>query len=413
MLSAASNGEALVRSGNMRTDAHTIEDCNQTAAAGSSPLMTVSLCGDVMTGRGIDQALRHPGDPTLYETFVKDAREYLALAERAHGPIPRPLDEAYLWGAAATEWNRTRPDARIINLETSITTSGDSWPRKAVHYRMHPRNIGCLQSANISCCALANNHVLDWGYAGLCQTLETLWQAKLPFAGAGRNLSEAASPVVQSLHGKGRMIVFALGSVTSGIPWAWAAGDSHPGVNLWEGWPADRLRRLRAAVVRLKRQGDLVIVSIHWGSNWEHVIPAERQELAHRLIDEASVDLVFGHSSHHVQGIEVYRQRLILYGCGDFLNDYEGISGYEAFRGDLGLLYFATVDPATGRLVRLEMLPTQVRRMSVQRASPADAEWLAESLRRDCRPFGTRVDIGQDGRLHLRWHDDFEPGLAC
>ena len=75
-----------------------------------------------------------------------------------------------------------------------------------------------------------------------------------------------------------------------------------------------------------------MVASVHWGSNWGYDIPREQTVFAHRLIDEAGVDIIHGHSSHHVRAIEVYKDRLILYGCGDFLNDYEGISGYEEFR---------------------------------------------------------------------------------
>ena len=71
---------------------------------------------------------------------------------------------------------------------------------------------------------------------------------------------------------------------------------------------------------------------------------------AHWLVD-GGVDIVHGHSSHHPRPIEVYRDRLILYGCGDFIDDYEGIEGYEQYRDDLVLMYFATLSPATGELI--------------------------------------------------------------
>ncbi len=77
-----------------------------------------------------------------------------------------------------------------------------------------------------------------------------------------------------------------------------------------------------------------MVVSIHWGGNWGYGIPGEQRQFAHRLIDQAGVDVVHGHYSHHAKGIEVYHDKLILYGCGDFLNDYEGISGQERFRGE-------------------------------------------------------------------------------
>ncbi|MFP4088181.1 MAG: CapA family protein, partial [Desulfobacteraceae bacterium] len=124
------------------------------------------MCGDVMTGRGIDQILPHPGDPVLYEPYVRDARRYVALAEEANGPIPHPVAFDYIWGDAIAEMERMNPDLRLINLETSVTTSDDYWKGKGINYRMHPKNIPCITAAKIDFCALSNNHTLDWGYAG-------------------------------------------------------------------------------------------------------------------------------------------------------------------------------------------------------------------------------------------------------
>ena len=87
-----------------------------------------------------------------------------------------------------------------------------------------------------------------------------------------------------------------------------------------------------ADAVGRQRPDDLIIVSVHWGSNWGYDVPEEQRRFAHALIDKAGVSVVHGHSSHHPKAIEVYRDRLILYGCGDFLNDYEGIKGYEELK---------------------------------------------------------------------------------
>lgn len=72
-----------------------------------------------------------------------------------------------------------------------------------------------------------------------------------------------------------------------------------------------------------KRLGDITVVSVHWGSNWGYEVDDRQIDFAHRLIDEG-VDVVHGHSSHHPRPIEVYREKLILYGCGDTVDDYEG-----------------------------------------------------------------------------------------
>ena len=362
-------------------------------------VITLFLCGDVMTGRGLDQILRYPGDAELHEPSVKDARFYYQLAEKAHGPIPRPVNDDYLWGDAIQEWNRFQPEVRIVNLETAITSSNRFWKGKEIHYRMSPKNIGCLLAAKIGCCTLANNHVLDWDYEGLEETLRSLERVGIQTAGAGRNMTAAQAPAIVDVPTKGRVLVLSFGFESSGIPRAWLAGESRPGVNLLPNLSDATIQRIRATITSHRRAGDVIIASMHWGSNWGHSIPIEQRRFAHRLIDLAEVDIVHGHSLHHVKGIEVYRNRLILYGCGDFLTDYEGISGYEVFRGDLALMYFATLETSSGRLVRLRLAPVQVQRMRLRHPSPPDVAWFQRVLNRECEQLGTRVDLSENGTL--------------
>jgi poly-gamma-glutamate synthesis protein (capsule biosynthesis protein) len=93
----------------------------------------------------------------------------------------------------------------------------------------------------------------------------------------------------------------------------------------------------------------------------------------------------------------------VLYGCGDFLTDHEGISGYEEFRGDLALMYFPTVDTATGELIELRITPMQVRRVQAIRASPTDAKWVFETLTCISEEFGGRIDLlPGDGHPKMR-----------
>lgn len=368
----------------------------------SPPLITFFLCGDVMTGRGVDQILSHPSDPRLYEPALKSARGYVELAEARGGPIPRSVDATYIWGDALAELARVSPDVKIINLETAVTASDDYWPGKGIHYRMHPRNIPCLTAAAIDVCALANNHVLDWGYAGLGETLDTLRGAGIRTAGAGRDVVEAAAPALVEVAERGRVAVFSFGSETGGIPRAWAASATTPGVNFLPDLSPHTARAVARALRAVRQPRTIVVVSLHWGENWGYRIPRSQQTFARTLIDEAGVDVVHGHSSHHPKAIELYRDRPIFYGCGDFLTDYEGIGGYEGFRGELSLMYFPTLDALTGRLVRLAMTPTRVERFRVTRASPEEARWLADVLTREGQRFGTHVSLTEDHRLTLR-----------
>ena len=367
-------------------------------AAAAAPTLTLFLCGDVMTGRGIDQVLAQPSRPALFEDHVSDARDYVRLAERAHGPIARPVPFAYPWGEALAEIDRVDPALRIVNLETAVTTCDDAWAGKGIHYRMHPANIGCLTVAGIDACVLANNHVLDWGHDGLAETLQVLKAAGLRTAGAGENEEKAAAPAILDLPGGGRVLLFAAASGSSGVPRGWRAGRNRPGLCLLDDLGPRSAEELAARIAMQRRPGDTTIVSLHWGGNWGYEIGRDERAFAHSLID-AGVDLVHGHSSHHARAFEVYRHRLILYGCGDFINDYEGIGGNEAFRGDLAVAYFVKL--AAGKLQQLTLMPFRPERFSLRHAGMEDVSWLLETLNRECRPFG--VQLAQvDGALIYR-----------
>lgn len=359
------------------------------------------LCGDVMTGRGIDQVLAHPCSPELYEDYAGSAEDYVLLAEQASGRIPRHNGPSYVWGVALDELDRMQPDARIINLETAVTRSNDH-VRKGINYRMSPENTQCLAAAKIDCCALANNHVLDWGRAGLSETLATLQSLDIKATGAGQNCREARAPAVRDLP-NGRIVVLSFGCVSSGIPPDWAATSDDPGVNLLPGLRAADASRTADEITAIKRPGDLVVVSIHWGSNWGYDVPDEQTSFARTLIDKAGVSIVHGHSSHHPKAIEVYRNRLILYGCGDFLNDYEGIRGYERYRGDLALMYFADLEPATGVLQALRIIPLQINRFQLARASSRDIDSVQQTLHRESLQFATSVLREPDKQLAVSW----------
>ncbi|MGE0196323.1 MAG: CapA family protein, partial [Methylocystis sp.] len=284
------------------------------------------LCGDVMIGRGVDQILPWPCPSKLYEEYVASAEDYVRLAEAASGPIPRAVDPSYIWGDACAALRAYAPDLRIVNLETSVTRS-ETAEHKAINYRVSPQNAECLRAFGIDCCALANNHVLDWGPSGLVETLDTLERLGVAVAGAGRTIEDAQRPAVLEIPGKGRVVVLSFALPDSGTPFDWAATRASPGVNL-----LPDLSLASAAIAcdlarNATRPGDILVVSIHWGSNWGYRVSNAQRQFAHRLIEDAGASIIPGHSSHHPKGFEVHRDRLVLYGCGDFLNDYEGISG--------------------------------------------------------------------------------------
>lgn len=364
-------------------------------------MVTLFLCGDVMLGRGVDQILPDPGDPRLQEHYAGNARTYVELAEAVSGPIPRPVGFSWPWGDALPVLDQAGPDVRVINLETSITRSDAFAAGKAVHYRMSPGNLPALVAARPDVCVLANNHVLDFGHEGLADTLDSLADAGLRTAGAGGDLDEARRPATVAVPGGGRVVVFSCGMASSGIPASWAATADHPGVDFLLGPSEAGAAEIADRVQAIKRLGDMVVVSVHWGSNWGYELAPGQVHFAHRLIDQG-VDVVHGHSSHHLRPIEIYAGKLILYGCGDFIDDYEGITGYEEFRDDLRLLYLVSVEPTSGQLAELRIVPMQARRMRLHHACGTDARWVRDVLDRISHPYGTTADLERDNVIKVR-----------
>jgi poly-gamma-glutamate synthesis protein (capsule biosynthesis protein) len=154
-------------------------------------------------------------------------------------------------------------------------------------------------------------------------------------------------------------------------------------------------------IMRVRQPDDVVVVSIHWGPNWGHDVPHWQQRFARTLIDGADVSIIHGHSSHHAKAMEIYGDRLILYGCGDFLNDYEGIEGHDEYRDDLAVMYFADIDPTNRDVVDLELVPLQIKQFHLVRPSQDEVRWLAETLDRESQRFGLSVTPLSNGRIEV------------
>jgi poly-gamma-glutamate capsule biosynthesis protein CapA/YwtB (metallophosphatase superfamily) len=363
---------------------------------------TLVLAGDVMTGRGVDQILAEPGSPRLRERYVVDARSYVELAEQANGPIPSPVSDEWPWGDALAAMDDVAPAVRVMNLETGVTSCEDFAVAKGIHYRMSPANLGSLAVARVDAWALANNHVLDHGTAGLLETLEVLRRAGLRTTGAGRDADAAWAPVTIPCADH-RVVVLSVAHVSSGVPPSWAAGQHHPGVALLPDLSEATAEMVADATRRMSRSGDIRVVSVHWGGNWGYDVPREQRRFAHRLVD-AGVHVLHGHSSHHPRPVEIYHDAIVLYGCGDLVNDYEGIGGYERFRDDLRLLHVVRLAPGSGRVERVTLVPFQARRMRLWRAATEDASGLARTISRISRPGGTGVRLCEDGSLEVSPH---------
>jgi poly-gamma-glutamate synthesis protein (capsule biosynthesis protein) len=190
--------------------------------------------------------------------------------------------------------------------------------------------------------------------------------------------------------------------VSSGVPRAWAARAARSGVALLPALSDRAARALARHVAAHRRRGDRVVVSLHWGGNWGLAVPPAHQAFARRLVELGAADVVHGHSSHHPLAIEVWRGRAILYGCGDLVNDYEGIGGHGSLRCDVGCLYLLTLD-AEGLLRRLEIEPLMLRRFRLQAADAAARRWLLSIFDEGGRALGSRAQWMGEGRLQVAW----------
>jgi poly-gamma-glutamate capsule biosynthesis protein CapA/YwtB (metallophosphatase superfamily) len=331
-----------------------------------------------MLGRLIDQLFPHHNEEPDDAKHISHFKKFHKIDTFPH---------SYVWGDTVPIFNNA--DLRIINLETSVTSHNQKWPNKAFNYRMNPVNLECLQVVNIDFCSLANNHTLDYSYQGMYDTIKALDERSIKWAGVGNNLSEAQRPAILTFAGGIKIACFSYADHYK----YWAAKDNSPGINFVdpEHVTEEFFVNLGKKIEVLKNNENvrLVSVSIHWGGNYNWEPSSEFTDFAHRLVD-CGVDLIHGHSSHHVQGIEIYKQKIIIYGCGDFVDDY---AVDDHYRNDLSFLYCLDLDTTNNQWARLELIPTRIKHFQVNFASGEDKQWLRETMTKLSTKFKTKFQI--------------------
>lgn len=370
---------------------------------------TLLICGDVMTGQGIAPLLPPTGART--RRSMRSALDYVHHAGSRPPParedpghadsLPRPVCFDYPWGDALSLLRRAAPDLRLANLEASITTRGTP-AAPPIHARLSPQQLPALAALGVQGVVLAGPHALDWGPSGLHDTLHSLREAGIAGVGAGLDREQAAQEGQWLLPGRGRLRLLAYGHASCGLTAAAAAGEGRPGINWLRDLDAGAVAEIAARVAAQRREGDLVVVSLHWGAQWGYEVTAEQRRFAHALVDTAGVDLVWGQASRHPRPIEVYRGRLILYGVGTFLKDAGWAVGHEHLRPELAALYLPRL-AADGSLRELCLWPVHVHLFRLRRACASETLWLARALGSACHPHGSALVPHGDGSLRLDW----------
>jgi poly-gamma-glutamate capsule biosynthesis protein CapA/YwtB (metallophosphatase superfamily) len=319
------------------------------------------------------------------EKIEKASMSLLFVGDCMFGRLVNDLLEdappEYPWGDTLPIFRRA--DWRVCNLECVLSDRGTPWApeSKPFHFRSASKNIAVLQAAKIDAVSIANNHVLDYGEEALLQMLEILDGAGIVHSGAGKNLAEASRLACATVQG------WRLGfAAFTDNEASWEAAASRPGIFYL---PVDltdrRAKNLLGLIGESKKDFDILIVSAHWGPNWGYEPPKEHVAFAHALID-AGADLIFGHSSHVFRGIEFYRGRPILYGTGNFIDDY---AVDEIERNDYSFIFL--IKPSGAAPWRLWLYPTMIHDFHASRALGEQARPMVDKMTELCTALGTPV----------------------
>ncbi|MBI4454288.1 MAG: CapA family protein [Acidobacteria bacterium] len=309
----------------------------------------------------------------------------------------------YPWGDTLSIFQEA--DWRACNLECVISNRGTPWSQspKIFHFRSDAKNVAVLESAGLDTVFLANNHTLDYGYEALLETLALLDKAGIKYAGAGIDASEASRPCVIQVNG----MEIGFLALTDNEP-AWEATQDRAGVYHVPIDPDDtRARRLFESVRQTKISTDLLIVSTHWGPNSGYWPQPNHMPFARALIDHGA-DIVFGHSCHVFQGIEIYRSRPIVYSAGNFIDDY-AVDPVE--RNDHSFIFMFEIDGS--RIRYIQLYPTVIRDFQARLATESEAEQITARMHALCLGFGTQAQWHLEQRyLEIKLNDATRSGGA-
>jgi len=319
--------------------------------------MRVLFVGDVMLGRLVNETLRG-------------------------------ASQDYPWGDTLSIF--TEADVRFCNLECVISDRGTPWrvTPKVFHFRSDAKNIETLKIAGIDAVSIANNHTLDFEYEAMFEMIEILDEAGIFHAGAGANFGEASRPALFEVRG----IKIGLIAFTDNEP-EWEATAQKPGIFYVPiDMKDDRAKKLSEIVRQTKKEVDLLIVSTHWGPNWGYRPHPSHTPFGHALIDHGA-DIVFGHSCHVFQGIEIYQGRPILYSTGDFIDDY---AVDEIERNDESFIFLANTQE--GQIKNLNLYPIVIRGFQARLARDREAKRIAGKMEERCAEFKTSVRWNEEER---------------
>ena len=239
-------------------------------------------------------------------------------------------------------------DLAMVDLETAVTERGQPWPGKNFHFRSPPESFDALRAAGVDVATMANNHALDYGPAGLRDTLGAIETSRFPVVGIGENAADAYRPYRTTIRGQRIAVLTALDWLEPALKPAWSATDTRPGLAV-----SFDPKRLVAAIRAVRPQVDTLIVFMHWGTEQDTCADGRQRSLA-RTLAAAGADIIVGAHAHRVQGAGRMGNTFVAYGLGNFTWWRE-----DGENGRTGVLRVT----ATGRHVdSYSWVPARIRR---------------------------------------------------
>ena len=238
----------------------------------------------------------------------------------------------------------SKADLSIVNLENPLTRRGLP-SEKQFNFRARPEYTRVLKAGGIDIVNLANNHIYDYSEQGLFDTIDFLDQAGIRHIGAGKDLRSARKPVLLTI--KGVRIAFL------GYYGLRKHSGSHPATTDSAGTALRKLSYIKKDIKAVRDSADIVIVTFHWGIEKEHVPEADQINFAHKTI-RYGADLIVGHHPHVLQGIEKYRNGLIVYSLGNF------IFGGNSRKHEKTAVLQVKIDSESKKITSYKMLPVRV-----------------------------------------------------
>lgn len=205
-----------------------------------------------------------------------------------------------------------RADVTVVNLETAVTTRGAPAPKQYV-FRAPPSAFSALAAGGVDVASMANNHGMDYGEAGLRDSLAAARKAGFPVIGIGLDSKRAYAPFRRTVRGQRIALIGATQVLDDHLISAWTAGPRKPGLA-----SAKDVPRLLRAVREARANSDTVVVFLHWGVELAQCPTSDQRTLARALVG-AGADVIVGGHAHRLLGTGRMGKALVSYGLGNFV----------------------------------------------------------------------------------------------